>query len=351
MVVFWMAVCTVVVVSTSGHLQRSALAQPAKKATALATGDSEPPDRPSEAVIDDAKIAYVDGGYGQVVELLEPFVISSESKTDLKLAKLPKEAQVEVLRLLGVAYLLKEPPEPKKAERVFVMLLKRQPDFQLVQGLHPEAAIEMLEEVKIRYADELPDRGSGGGGGLIYIQREVERNEFWLALMPFGVGQYQNEDMFKFWLFCGIETAALAVNVTSFTVVESLRGSDGLYTPENRQRAEGWQTAQLVSVTVLGVVMVVGIIDAIVFYEPEKVRLRTLDEPPPELTLRPPRSRLLRASATSDGGDRRHAPIAWPVVAPPPQTPEALCRGAESLGDGCFDAGSSGITFGLALPF
>ncbi|MBH23697.1 MAG: hypothetical protein CMH57_04375 [Myxococcales bacterium] len=304
-----------------------------------------------EATLDRAKIATVDGDYERVVELLGPLVEARDGEP-APLDELEAEAQVEVLRLLGVALLLRNPPSQEAAERVFVTLLKRQPDFQFVQGLHPQEAIDLLALVRRKYADELPrprETDPNSGERLIYIQREVERNELWLVFVPFGTGQYQNDDMFKFWLFCSLEVAALSVNVFSFTRAEGLRSPNGLYTPENKEKAEDWQQAQFLSLGIFGALVLAGVIDAWVGYEPETVRIRTLDQPPPELTLRAPGAPRRAALDVTARRQRPRAPLV-PLIAPTPGAPPSFCQGFGALG-GCSDAGSSGITLGVALPF
>ena len=66
--------------------------------------------------------------------------------------------------------------------------------------------------------------------------------------------------------------------------MEGLRGARGFYTREDRGVARNFQVAQFWSLGVMATLMVADVLVANLMFDPETVKIRTLDEPPPELS-------------------------------------------------------------------
>lgn len=246
------------------------------------TGDDVPSNpAPSwQSALRSATDSYVEADYPTVVTLLAPHVDDEA---------IPAERRIRLLRLVSLAYVLQVPPDAANARVVMTKLLKVDPNFRYLEGLAPPEAIALLDDV--RASLDLP--GEGGGpdpdaeGETIYVQRDVKRRVRWAAFIPFGVGHFQNDLAGLGYAFAGLETAALLTNIATFLAVEGLRGPSGFYTREDRAVAQDLQTAQFWSLGALLVLMVADVVVANVMFVPEDVEIRTLDGPPPELSVRP----------------------------------------------------------------
>ncbi len=272
------------------------------------------------AAIDEAKQAYVEDRYDEVVGLLEPLAESPD--------RVPEVLRSEVYRLLGLAFLSIEAPDRDKAEVWFEALLRLQPDFFFTEGLVRQDAIDLLEETRARL-------GRAGGEGeptitTIYIQKEVREHLFWVVFMPFGLGQFQNEEDGKGVFLALTQGLSLGINVGSFAFIETqLRGPTGFFTEEDAALAGSLQTTQFITLGIFVVLVAVGIVDAWYNYSDEVIEIRTLPGPPDELTQRPEDPILSSARQTPMGA-----------------LPEA---GAGSAGRAALPTGEGGDALG-ALP-
>jgi len=234
-----------------------------------------------DARIDTARDLYILGDYdGIVVELLP--VVQSPLE-DVELA-----ARVDLYRLFGLACVLRPQPDTDQAYEAFVALLKLDPRFQFLDGITPPEAIALLERVRTEHPEltpKDPNGGPDGSFGVIYIEREVVQNRFWMVFLP-PLGQIQNGDELMGFLLLAVESLALTTNIGSFTIVESLRDANGFFSLANKAAAESFQTAQLVAIGVLVAAVGFGIGHAWYNYTDERVRIRKLDQPPPEFGLR-----------------------------------------------------------------
>ena len=238
----------------------------------------EPESPPSEALTA-AKDAYIADDYEAVVRFLLPVAESGDIES------LAEPFQADIYRLLGLAFISLEPPQRDKARAVFKKLLTLQSDFVFTEGLVSPEAIEILDEAREELGDIGGNHGALPGITTIYIQKEVREQNFLLVFMPFGLGQFQNGDDGKGTFFAVFEGLGLAVNVFSFGFIErSLRGSDGLFTPQNKEAAEGFRLAQFLSLGFFAVMYGISVWDAWANFEGTSVEIRKLDGPPDELT-------------------------------------------------------------------
>ena len=77
----------------------------------------------------------------------------------------------------------------------------------------------------------------------------------------------------KGYLLLGSELAALATNIGAFVAAERLRGADGFYAPSDAKTARRLRTVQYVSLGVLGALLIYGVLDAVLNFEPEEQRI------------------------------------------------------------------------------
>ncbi|MCA9525404.1 MAG: hypothetical protein KC549_03795 [Myxococcales bacterium] len=117
----------------------------------------------------------------------------------------------------------------------------------------------------------------------VLVEIETRRNSRLVAVLPFGVGQFQNGDDLLGGLFLGSELVAVALSATFLIASESLRQPDGLFTPQDVDQARSLRTAQLVSGGVAAALMVGGVVHALVTFRDEIEVKRTTIQP----TVRP----------------------------------------------------------------
>ncbi len=128
----------------------------------------------------------------------------------------------------------------------------------------------------------------------------IERNQRWLATVPFGVGQFQNHDYAAGGVFLGMEAMLLGTALTAIVIDERLANKVQVPGVDIRELSKKRHEAYNVLVASswgFGVIAVAGIAHAHFRFVPERrsVRKRAL---PPELAQSP--SRSLQAEPSVD---------------------------------------------------
>ncbi|MCG3171932.1 MAG: hypothetical protein GMKNLPBB_00073 [Myxococcota bacterium] len=184
-------------------------------------------------------VAYYDAGqYKSAVGALEN-LLQSGSLADPARIK-------EALELLGAAYFYLDDREA--AREPFTRLLIQNPDHELDPVRYPppmrafyarireekKAELDSLIEERKRQ-DEIKrkmleaERARQAERRKVYIDRVYRENLYALNFFPFGVGQFQNQQPAKGWIFLSIQTAGLAANISGYAVAEALRNKRGFY--------------------------------------------------------------------------------------------------------------------------
>ncbi len=124
----------------------------------------------------------------------------------------------------------------------------------------------------------------------------VQQNSRWVAAIPFGVGQFQNDNKAVGWLFLGSEVALGATAIVSAAVYTHIQAQADTYQRQGRgpdadinQRLDTWYNVLLWTSYGFFGVAALGIAEAQISYVPEvrRIRERPLPKPPSEgLTLR-----------------------------------------------------------------
>ncbi len=158
--------------------------------------------------------------------------------------------QIEVYRILGLSRFFQGRTED--ARIAFINLLSLDPDFQLDPFYVPPQAVAFFERVRtdnqsllqpirerrraaqeaLRQEEEARARLLNKGPSNVppqIIREEVERPSTALALLPFGVGQFQNRDTGLGIVFATTEAAAAITSIACYIWVESQRSSSGFY--------------------------------------------------------------------------------------------------------------------------
>jgi hypothetical protein len=116
-------------------------------------------------------------------------------------------------------------------------------------------------------------------------ESDVVHNSRWVALLPFGVGQFQNRQTALGWAFLGTEAALTATSMVTFVVVQSLQSqgnTPGIDTRDLNERVASASKINRWSVAALAIVAVGGIAHAQITFVPEErvVRERPLPRGP-----------------------------------------------------------------------
>jgi hypothetical protein len=262
-------------------------------------------------VFERGRTAFGRAEYRRAIDILHPLlypevVLDSEGEV------------VQAHRMLGVAYLYSNRPE--EAKREFHKLLELRPDYRFDPLLDPQLVVDTFnavvkeEEAEIaaietrrRQRDaELAARRQrearlhAGAPAVVFY----ERHSYLLNFVPFGAGQFQNNQRRKGWAFLGVEGGLAAISVGAFITNFALyglqphrrclsaqvNGVDGL--PQSCPPDQIDHSQENVSRDLLGVQLVSGglffaaaiwgVIDAIRHYQ----RDVPLETPPPPGDLR-----------------------------------------------------------------
>jgi hypothetical protein len=163
----------------------------------------------------------------------------------------------------------------KRLEEEFTVLLTLAPRHELDAFYYPSAFIEHFEQTKRRMAELHlidPEIEPDDGPEVICEGREVsiERRSWVPNLVPFGVGQFINGQKTKGALFLSGQLLTLGMNIGAYASIEGLRGDDGLFSHNNAITARKLRIVQYVGLGAFGALVIWGIVDAFMNYEPYK---------------------------------------------------------------------------------
>jgi tetratricopeptide (TPR) repeat protein len=271
------------------------------------------PTTPREA-FDRGRTAFVRAEYGRAIEILHPLLYPE--------VLLDSEGEiVQAHRMLGVSYLFENKPDD--ARREFLKLLALRPDYRFDPLLDPQRVVDyfngVLKDAQAEIALMEARRRQREQTLAARREREAklslqpptvlryERHSYVVNFLPFGAGQFQNDQPRKGWVFLGIESALAAVSVGAFVTNFALYGVEPRRKCQMMQEADagGLPTmcradqidhaeedrsrlllrVQVVSGGLFFAVAIWGVIDAIRHYQHE-VRLSDSSPPPSGGTAR-----------------------------------------------------------------
>jgi hypothetical protein len=164
---------------------------------------------------DRGRTAFLRGEYERAVTLLYPLLYP-----ELRLET--ENEALQAHRMLGVAYLFVNKPAEARIE--FRKLLELSPDFQFDPLLDPPRVVEFFNgivreqreqlgdiEARLKKLEEQRNRHVGE-----ILVRRVERRSYAVSFIPFGAGQFQNQQRTKGWIFFGVEAGLAAISVGAF---------------------------------------------------------------------------------------------------------------------------------------
>ena len=220
--------------------------------------------------------------------------------------------RLESRKYLGATYLFLERGEDAREQ--FRLLLEEDPEYDIDPVAFPEAVVATFQEVQAEVSEERAARDAldaarvqreraGELEELIEQQQRIatleelastevieKRNSRWIAALPFGIGQFQNEDRRLGIMFAVTESVFLVSSIATFIGHNSLRdenpSADELERARRVERA--LRIGNWVSVGALLSFYVAGVVEAEVRFKPviRTERKRELPDPLP-----PPQSR------------------------------------------------------------
>jgi hypothetical protein len=177
------------------------------------------------------RTAFGRAEYKRAIEILHPLlypevVLDSEGEV------------VQAHRMLGVSYLFAGQADEAKGE--FHKLLELRPDYRFDPLLDPQQVVDAFNAVVKEEEAEITAielrRKRRDAEIAARLQREArlhaqittvvrtERHSYLLNFVPFGAGQFQNDQRRKGWFFFGTEAAFAAVSVGAFATNFALYG-------------------------------------------------------------------------------------------------------------------------------
>jgi hypothetical protein len=243
-----------------------------------------------QASLEQGKLAYQRHEYGTVVDTVQPLLYPS-----IELGS--EDSVVEAHRLLALAFFfMKKMPE---ARHEVVSILSLRPGYELDPIVEPPVAVrffqhirreqdERLQEVRQRQLEEeeyqrkeieRKKAAAHAKAERVFVERTVTRRSRLIALVPFGVGQAQNGDYGKAWLFGVSEAMFGALSLASWITLTQ-RYPTGKYPSNEQDLQTTLMTVQLASGAAFWGMLIAGIVEAQVRLVPESVKTRELPDAP-----------------------------------------------------------------------
>jgi hypothetical protein len=173
---------------------------------------------------DRGRTAFLRGEYERAVTLIYPLLYP-----ELRLET--ENEALQAHRMLGVSYLFVNKPADARIE--FRKLLELSPDFQFDPLLDPPRVVEFFNAIVREQREQLGDiearlkkreEARNRHVGEILVRR-VEQRSYAVSFIPFGAGQFQNQQRTKGWIFFGVEAGLAAISVGSFVTNFAIYGA------------------------------------------------------------------------------------------------------------------------------
>jgi len=221
----------------------------------------------------DARSTFDFGEYQTTVDKLTPAIEPNVLLAD-------RQDLIEAYTILGLSnYFL---GKKGSAQAYFERLIEYHPDAALDPVKTPPPAVSFFQDIRERLAKEIAakkelrrqqlalEEKRRREANTIRYRRDIQIRSRIAASLPFGVGQFQNQEPILGSLLLGSQIATLGVSLAAFLAVENLRGTDGRFRNADVTQARELQTVQLYSGGVAIGLMVAGIVQALWVYEPTR---------------------------------------------------------------------------------
>jgi hypothetical protein len=293
-----------------------------------------------DAVAEQVRLAQRDfeyGDYTKVAQRLTGLVEVGRFQTP--------ELRARAYTLLGEALLLQSPPRVAEAHRAFLELLFLDPDTELDPFYVPPRVIEFFEREKKELEPQIaPLRAQRRAEKEVRrkaleeeaqrrreeeakrridairpnVERTVVQHEFWVSLLPFGLGQLQNGDKTLGYTLATLEVIFGAASAGSALLIETLRDQNTQkFGSGDFQIAHRLQIVKWVGAAAFYSLWAFGAIHAAVNYKPQTVvKDELLVRPAPGSSASP----VMPVAEPPERGPRNAAPPATPPAPTPPRS-------------------------------
>ena len=290
-----------------------------------------------DAVAEQVRLAQRDFEYGDYVKVSQRLA----GLVEVGRFQTP-ELRARAYTLLGEALLLQNPPREAEAHRAFLELLFLDPDTELDPFYVPPRVIEFFEREKKELEPQIAPlraqrraekearrkafeeeaqrrRQEEAERRRPNVERTVVQHEFWVSLLPFGLGQLQNGDRTLGYTLATLQVIFGAASAGSALLIESLRDpSTQKFGPGDYQIAHRLQVVKWIGAAAFYSLWAFGAVHAAVNYKPQTiVKDELLVRPAPGSTVSP----VLPVPEPTERAPRAPAPTPTPPPPPPAKTP------------------------------
>ena len=251
-------------------------------------------------ILQDASRSYARGRYKRVIKRVRPLLYPT--------IKLSDQAQVIAAhRLLALSYMFLK--DKVQAEKHFLAMLSLRPQYELDPVVDPVAAVELFDEVKRRNAERIraildrerkeqerkrkeearrkAEAERKRAAALLARprhERVIEKRHYWINWVPFGAGQFQNGHRKKGFTMLGLQAGLGAVSLGLHLALRFgpfTNDKTGKVPNEKWNTVQGLQYAQIATGAACIGLMIYGVVDALIYYEPDRVIIRQIKQTTP----------------------------------------------------------------------
>ncbi len=221
----------------------------------------------------DAENSYLYGDYPRVIRKVTPLV-----EPDIRI---PAERDLgRAYELLGLAHFFLD--EKERSRIYFEKLIRMRPGANLDPVLVPPPAVAFFQAIKTELSDELERKREALRKAqlaeqkrllnerTLLIEREIQSSSRLVSILPFGAGQFQNQDPLLGYALMTSQLAAIMASMTFFFSVENLRQDDGRFHPNDIELARDYQAVQISFAGVAIALMLGGAIEAWQSFKPKR---------------------------------------------------------------------------------
>jgi len=216
---------------------------------------------PADSDFDSAVAAYENGDYKGAMAKLTALL------DELKLNSIDKI--IKAHSILGASYYFTD--KEGEARSHFKTLLNFNPDYELPKNYFPPKVVSLFAEVKgVKKLEEIAG-GAGAAGrfkdpGKTAQGKNLDtQNRFANCFIPFGYGQFKNNEPSKGYFFLTSQAITLASAITTLSIFKGIQNSDGTF--NNPGVGNGLRGGFYSSLILFATFSLTGITDAIVSYK------------------------------------------------------------------------------------
>ncbi|MEM1030766.1 MAG: hypothetical protein AAF928_07910 [Myxococcota bacterium] len=214
-----------------------------------ASGGPSPPRLDARSLLELATTRFERGNYSKAAEILAGLLrVEVDPTTDAGRARRQVYLQARPLYAACLIAL----GQPEQADAVILDQYRDDPFYELPRGMFPQPVVDRFIEVEATHRDELERRKARVVAGQQSLARrraalakaraarleELERmaaerlvvttRSRWIATVPFGIGQFQNDDLGWGAFFAISESLTFGAALVSFIYVERLPAPESI---------------------------------------------------------------------------------------------------------------------------